>query len=78
MTTSLILIAGFLCTIFATFKSIWQMGVLCSFTVAVTLVGDFLVTPLLVRFLERAKGAPVFRPDASLPAPVERSKEETT
>jgi predicted RND superfamily exporter protein len=78
MTTSLILIAGFLCTLVATFKSLWQMGVLCSFTVAVTLIGDFLVTPLLVRFLERAKGAPAFLPDVSLPASDARSKEETT
>jgi predicted RND superfamily exporter protein len=55
--TSLILMAGFLAIGLATFRSIWQMGVLCSFTMAVALLADLLITPLLLRFVERPAGA---------------------
>jgi predicted RND superfamily exporter protein len=49
---SVVLILGFLGISFATFKSVWQMGVLCSFLIAIALSADMLLTLLLVRFTE--------------------------
>lgn len=51
--SSIILMAGFCSTLFATFKSIWQMGVLCAFTVLIALLSDLLVTPILAELVER-------------------------
>jgi hypothetical protein len=50
--TSLVLVFGFLGTGTATFKSIWQMGVLNSFTIMLALVTDLLLTPVLLRLTE--------------------------
>jgi predicted RND superfamily exporter protein len=49
---SVVLILGFFGMSFATFKSVWQMGVLCSFLIAIALSADMLLTLLLVRFTE--------------------------
>lgn len=51
--TSLVLIAGFLGAAPSTFKSLAQMGILNSFTMATALMADLLVLPLLLRFIER-------------------------
>ena len=47
--TSLVLMAGFLITVPATFKSLQHMGILNSFTICVALLADLFVTPLLLR-----------------------------
>jgi predicted RND superfamily exporter protein len=51
--TSLVLMAGFLVTVPATFKSLQHMGILNSFTIGVALLADLFVTPLLLRLTER-------------------------
>jgi predicted RND superfamily exporter protein len=52
--TSLVLMAGFLVTVPATFKSLQHMGILNSFTIGVALLADLFVTPLLLRLTERS------------------------
>jgi len=51
--TSLVLMAGFLVTVPATFKSLQHMGILNSFAIGVALLADLFVTPLLLRLTER-------------------------